>query len=114
MKVEKAKLVVQGMKEAGINFAVGVPDAQFIEVYKMAEQDPDIQYVGAANEAEAAGISMGAWLGGKKNAPGVADPGLFGGAYHIAPNNPPPENSPPILHPLPRGLRGPPRAGPLP
>jgi hypothetical protein len=29
MKVEKAKLVAGN--EAGINFAVGVPDAQFIE-----------------------------------------------------------------------------------
>jgi len=84
MKVEKAKLVVQGMKEAGINFAVGVPDAQFIEVYKMAEQDPDIQYVGAANEAEAAGISMGAWLGGKKNALVIATSGLLVATYHIA------------------------------
>ena len=62
MKVEKAKLVVQGMKEAGINFAVGVPDAQFIEVYKLVAQDPEIHYVGAANEGEAAGIAMGAWL----------------------------------------------------
>ena len=26
MKPEKAKLVVDGMKEAGINFSVGVPD----------------------------------------------------------------------------------------
>jgi len=26
MKPEKAKLVIDGMKEAGINFSVGVPD----------------------------------------------------------------------------------------
>ena len=84
MKIEKAKLVVQGMKEAGINFAVGVPDAQFIEVYKLVAQDPEIHYVGAANEGEAAGIAMGAWFGGKKPALVIATSGLLVAAYHIA------------------------------
>jgi sulfopyruvate decarboxylase subunit alpha len=84
MKVEKAKLVIQGMKEAGVDFAVGVPDAQFIEVYKMAEKDPALQYVGAANEAEAAGIAMGAWCGGKKPALVIATSGLLVATYHIA------------------------------
>ena len=51
MKPEKAQLVVQGLKEAGVDFAAGVPDAQFIEVYKMLAEDRDIHYVGAANEA---------------------------------------------------------------
>src|ERR1041385_8367625 len=50
MKEEKAKLIVQGMKEAGVDFAVGVPDAQFIEVYKMLERsESGIRYVGAAS-----------------------------------------------------------------
>ena len=68
MKPEKAKLVVQGLKEAGVDFTAGVPDAQFIQVYKMLEEDPDIRYVGTANEAEAAGVGYGAWFGGKKPA----------------------------------------------
>jgi sulfopyruvate decarboxylase subunit alpha len=84
MKVEKAKLVVQGMKEAGINFAVGVPDAQFIEVYKMVDEDRDVRYVGAANEAEAAGIGLGAWFGGKKPALIIASSGLLVATYHLA------------------------------
>ena len=68
MKPEKAKLVVDGLKEAGVDFTAGVPDAQFIQVYKMLEEDPDIRYVGTANEAEAAGVGYGAWFGGKKPA----------------------------------------------
>ena len=60
MKPEKAQLVIQGLKEAGVDFAAGVPDAQFIEVYKMLAEDRDIHYVGAANEAEATGIGFGA------------------------------------------------------
>ena len=85
MKEEKAKLIVQGMKEAGVDFAVGVPDAQFIEVYKMLERsESGIRYVGAANEAEAAGICMGAWAGGKKPALVIATSGLLVATYHIA------------------------------
>ena len=41
MKLEKAQLVVQGLKEAGVDFTAGVPDAQFIEVYKMLAEDRD-------------------------------------------------------------------------
>jgi len=42
MKPEKAQLVIQGLKKAGIDFATGVPDAQFIEVYRMLAEDRDI------------------------------------------------------------------------
>jgi len=68
MKPEKARLVLAGLKEAGVNFATGVPDAQFIQVYRMVAADPDIRYVGTANEAEAAGVAMGAWFGGMRPA----------------------------------------------
>ncbi len=84
MKPEKAKLVIDGMKEAGINFSVGVPDAQFIEVYRMVFEDPEIHYVGAANEGEAAGIAMGAWFGGKRPALIIATSGLLVATYHLA------------------------------
>ena len=84
MKPEKAQLVVQGLKEAGVDFAAGVPDAQFIEVYKMLAEDRDIHYVGAANEAEATGIGFGAWFGGKKPALILATSGLLVATYHLA------------------------------
>ena len=79
MKPEKAQMVVQGLKEAGVDFTAGVPDAQFIEVYKMLADDPDIRYVGTANEAEAVGVGFGAWFGGKKPALILATSGLAGG-----------------------------------
>ena len=40
MKPEKARLVLAGLKEAGVNFAAGVPDAQFIQVYRMVAARP--------------------------------------------------------------------------
>ncbi|HXG49879.1 MAG TPA: thiamine pyrophosphate-binding protein [candidate division Zixibacteria bacterium] len=84
MKPEKANLVVTGLKEAGVNFAAGVPDAQFIDVYRMIAADRELRYVGAANEAEAAGIAMGAWFGGLKPALVVATSGLLVATYHLA------------------------------
>ena len=93
MKPEKAKLVVDGLKEAGVDFTAGVPDAQFIQVYKMLEEDPDIRYVGTANEAEAAGVGYGAWFGGKKPALMLATSGLLVATYHLARIN--------ILHEVP-------------
>jgi len=93
MKLEKAKLVVQGLKEAGVDFTAGVPDAQFIEVYKMLDADPDIRYVGTANEAEAVGVGFGAWFGGKKPALMLATSGLLVATYHLARIN--------ILHEVP-------------
>ena len=64
--------------------AAGVPDAQFIEVYQMLAEDRDIRYVGAANEAEAAGVGYGAWFGGKKPALILATSGLLVATYHLA------------------------------
>ena len=84
MKAEKAKLVVEGLREAGVDFAAGVPDAQFIEVYRMVAEEPAIRYVGAANEGEAAGIAMGAWFGGKRPALIIATSGLLVATYHLA------------------------------
>jgi sulfopyruvate decarboxylase subunit alpha len=84
MKAEKAKLVIDGLKESGVDFAVGVPDSAFIQVYRALAKDPEMNYVGAANEGEAAGIAMGAWFAGKKPALVIATSGLLVATYHLA------------------------------
>ena len=53
MEIAKAQEVVQGLKEAGINFAVGLPDSQFHEVYEMITQDPAFKYVGVGTKEKA-------------------------------------------------------------
>lgn len=84
MKEKKAKLIIEGMTEAGIDFAVGVPDAQFTQVYQMLSKQTAIPYIGATNEGEAAGIAMGAWFGGKKPALIIATSGLLVAMYWLA------------------------------
>ena len=84
MEIEKAQTVVEGLKEAGINFAVGLPDSQFHEVYDMITKDPAFKYVGVGNEGEGAAVAMGAWCGGKKPALIIATSGLLVATFSLA------------------------------
>jgi sulfopyruvate decarboxylase TPP-binding subunit len=84
VEVEKARIVVDGLKEAGINFTVGLPDSQFHEVYEQILEDPALKYVGAGNEAEGTAIAMGAWFGGKKPALIIATSGLLVATFSLA------------------------------
>lgn len=84
MKLDKAELVVDGLKEAGIDFDVGVPDAQFTQVYQMLSNQSAISYIGAANQGEAAGSVMGVWFDGKKPTLIIATSGLLVAMYWLA------------------------------
>lgn len=84
MEVGKARAVVEGLKEAGVNFAVGLPDSQFHEVYELIAEDPSFKYVGVGNEAEGAAVAMGAWFGGKKPALIIATSGLLVATFSLA------------------------------
>ena len=83
MKAEKAQLVIQGLKEAGVDFAAGVPDAQFIEVYKMLAEDRDIH---RATAAEVFGVQLAEVTGDQRRAAKAINFGLIYGmsAYGLA------------------------------
>ena len=76
-----------------MDFTAGVPDAQFIQVYKMLEEDPDIRYVGPPTKPKPRAVGYGAWFGGKKPALMLATSGLLVATYHLARIN--------ILHEVP-------------
>lgn len=84
MEIEKARTVVEGLREAGVNFAVGLPDSQFYEVYELIAEDPSFKYVGVGNEAEGAAVAMGAWFGGKKPVLLIATSGLLVATFSLA------------------------------
>jgi sulfopyruvate decarboxylase subunit alpha len=84
METEKAHAVVEGLREARVDFAVGLPDSQFHEVYELIAQDPSFQYVGVGNEGEGAAIAMGAWFGGRKPALIIATSGLLVATFSLA------------------------------
>ncbi len=66
MKESSARLLVEEMKAAGINFVVCMPDSGLREVYSLTSNDSDFQFIPVPNEAEGVSIAAGAWLGGKK------------------------------------------------
>jgi sulfopyruvate decarboxylase TPP-binding subunit len=84
MEMEKAREVVEGLKEAGVDFAVGLPDSQFHEVYELIAEDPSFKYVGVGNEGEGAAVAMGAWFGGKKPVLLIATSGLLVATFSLA------------------------------
>lgn len=77
MKPENAKLLINSLKEAGIDFVAVMPDSIFKDAQKMIAEEKDITYVPVSNEATGVAICSGAWLGGKKPALLIPTAGLL-------------------------------------
>lgn len=84
MEPEKARTIVEALKDAGINFAVGLPDSQLYEAYDLIANDSAFQYVGVGNEGEGAAVALGAWFGGKKPVLMIATSGLLVATFSLA------------------------------
>ena len=83
MKDNNAAVVVEGLKQAGINYVVYMPDSFFFDVIKLIAGDPSIQSISVPNEATGLCMCAGAWLGGKKPAMLMENNGLLVSAYAI-------------------------------
>lgn len=66
MKQEYVKDVVDGLKEAGISFATGVPDSWLRNVLEAVEVDPHFRFVPVSNEGVGFSMCCGAWFAGRK------------------------------------------------
>ena len=77
MKPENARLLVDALKEAGINFVAIMPDSIFKDAQKMVMEEKDIICVPVSNEATGVAICSGAWAGGKKPALLIPTAGLL-------------------------------------
>jgi sulfopyruvate decarboxylase subunit alpha len=65
MKERSVQLVIEGLKEAGINTIVTVPDSKLKELYPALAADPYFRYIPVTNEGEGVSIVAGLMLGGK-------------------------------------------------
>src|SRR6476620_11034396 len=63
-----ARLIVGGLKKAGINFVATLPDEKMLEVIRAVENDKELTHVPLCREEEGIGICAGAYLAGKKTA----------------------------------------------
>lgn len=79
-----ADMLHQSLKENGINFASGVPCGVQKHIISNISNDPLIQHIPATKEAEAIGISAGAYLTGLKPVVYMQNSGFFDSSNDIA------------------------------
>lgn len=84
MKEEYVPDLLDSLKAAGIDFAVGLPDSWLRNVIEALQLDRHFQYVPVCNEGVGFGICAGAWLGGRKPALFMENSGLRSSAEAIA------------------------------
>ncbi|MBI4320862.1 MAG: sulfopyruvate decarboxylase subunit alpha [Chloroflexi bacterium] len=59
-----ARLVLQGIKAAGINLVASLPDQNLVDLIEMLEQGTDPIHVPLAREEEGIGVATGAYMAG--------------------------------------------------
>lgn len=78
-----AKKLVQSLKAAGINFITYLPETRLSQIIPLLRDDPEIELVAVASEAEAVTIAAGATLGGKQAAVYLENTGLYVSSYSL-------------------------------
>jgi sulfopyruvate decarboxylase TPP-binding subunit len=68
MTDELAQRIVQGLKDAGVNFVTYLPETRLSQIVPLIRDDPEMELIAAASEQEAVTIAAGATLGGKQAA----------------------------------------------
>jgi len=66
--VAAGQAIVAGLKKAGIDFIVTLPDEKMLEVIRAVERDGQLKHIPLCREEEGIGICAGAYLAGKKTA----------------------------------------------
>jgi len=78
-----ARVLYDGLKEHGVDFAVGLPCSGFTAAQALLMADEAIDYVSVAHEGTGLGLCAGAWLAGRRPAALIENFGLFASAYHL-------------------------------
>jgi sulfopyruvate decarboxylase subunit alpha len=74
---EAAKIILSGLKEAGINLIASLPDINLAELLKTIGDNENIIHVPVCREEEGIGICAGGYLVGKKCAAIMQNGGFF-------------------------------------
>jgi len=84
LKKEAVDAIIDGLKQAGIDFISLLPDSDFVEAQKAVAEDTSFTCVPVSNEAIGVGVCAGAWLGGKKPALLITTDAILAGAFSLA------------------------------
>jgi sulfopyruvate decarboxylase TPP-binding subunit len=83
MTDELAKRIVQGLKDAGVNFVTYLPETRLSQIVPLIRDNPDMELIAAASEQEAVTIAAGATLGGKQAAVYMENTGIYVSSYSL-------------------------------
>lgn len=83
MRDELVKRLVQGLKDAGINFVTYLPETRLSQIIPLIQDDPEMELIAAASEQEAVTIAAGATLGGKQAAVYMENTGIYVSSYSL-------------------------------
>jgi sulfopyruvate decarboxylase TPP-binding subunit len=83
MKDELAKRIVEGLKDAGIDFVTYLPETRLSQIVPLIRDDPDMELIAASSEQEAVTIAAGATLGGKQAAVYMENTGIYVSSYSL-------------------------------
>ena len=75
--LDAAKIIVDGLKSAGIKLVATLPDVNLADLLRQVEEDSDLIHVPLCREEEGIGICAGAYLVGKKCAAIMQNGGFF-------------------------------------
>jgi sulfopyruvate decarboxylase subunit alpha len=83
MEAAAIDAVVNGLKQAGVDFISLMPDSDFSLLQEKVANDSHFTYVPVSNEAIGVGVCAGAWLSGKRPALLVPTSGLLVAAWPL-------------------------------
>lgn len=83
LKPEIVNTVIDGLKEAGIDFVSSLPSSGIGDLIKAIGKDPYFIHAPVANEEDAIAAACGAWLGGKIPAVTLQNSGLTLALYAL-------------------------------
>jgi sulfopyruvate decarboxylase TPP-binding subunit len=75
--------LVAGLKSSGIDFVTYLPETRLSQIVPLIRDDPEMELVQTASEAEAVAIAVGAALGGKQAAVYMESTGIFVSSYSL-------------------------------
>lgn len=84
MREEAVQAVIEGLKGAGVDIIIYMPDSDFSPVLHALRQDPGVQCVPTSSEAIAIATAAGSWLGGKTPAVLLPTSGLLVAGWPLA------------------------------
>jgi sulfopyruvate decarboxylase TPP-binding subunit len=83
MDTELAKKLVNGLREAGINFITYLPETRLSQILPLVLEDESFKTVAVSSEAEGFTIAAGASLGGKQAALYTEGTGVYVSCYNL-------------------------------